>query len=690
MRIRKQLAGVCCAIAALAAEAAGEPAQLLADFSRPETPNQVTPSEAVCTPLKDGLRVETRASSHWPGLALRPASGTWDLSRNQKLVICLRNPNAEPLKIHARLDDRPSEPKGPGVTAMTTLAPHATGTLELMLTTLPFRLSKPLELVGMRGFPGQRNKIDLTQATHLRIFLNKPSQPNAFELLKIETCGAARVLDADTFLPFVDEFGQFKHDDWPGKLHTATDFAQRIRQEDADFKAHPAPADRDAFGGWASGPKLAASGFFRTAKLDGRWWLVDPEGHLFWSYGVDSVQTDVSTPLTDRTQYFASLPPHTPAFAAFYGHSGHVSVGYYTNAVHVELFNFAGANLLRKYGLHWRTVDAERTQHRLQSWGLNTIGNWSDKDVCRLRRTPYVATISIKAPPIEGSHGYWGKFPDPFHEQFTTALRRAMKAEHGAAADDPWCLGAFVQNELAWGDDTSLAEAALKSPAQQPAKLAFIGDLKAKYGDIAKLNAAWGTQHESWDALLNTRTAPDHQRAQADLEDFYTRIAERYFEVCRTEVKRVMPHQLYLGCRFAWHNDRAVRTAAKYCDVLSFNRYEYSVAEDHPPEGIDLPMIIGEFHFGALDRGLFHPGLKATKDQNDRAVKYREYLEGALKNPWLVGAHWFEFRDEPLTGRFDGENFQIGLVDICDTPYPELIEAVRDIGARMYPLRASR
>ena len=101
-------------------------------------------------------------------------------------------------------------------------------------------------------------------------------------------------------------------------------------------------------------------------------------------------------------------------------------------------------------------------------------------------------------------------------------------------------------------------------------------------------------------------------------------------------------------------------------------------------------MIIGEFHFGALDRGLFHVGLKATKDQNDRAAKYRDYLEGALKNPWLVGAHWFEYRDEPLTGRFDGENYQIGFVDICDNPYPETIAAARDIGARMYPLHAGR
>ncbi|MBQ8363178.1 MAG: hypothetical protein IJX36_04530, partial [Thermoguttaceae bacterium] len=40
------------------------------------------------------------------------------------------------------------------------------------------------------------------------------------------------------------------------------------------------------------------------------------------------------------------------------------------------------------------------------------------------------------------------------------------------------------------------------------------------------------------------------------------------------------------------------------------------------------------------------------------------------------------------TGRFDGENYQIGLVDICDVPYAETIEAVRRVGYAMYDIRS--
>ncbi len=172
---------------------------------------------------------------------------------------------------------------------------------------------------------------------------------------------------------------------------------------------------------------------------------------------------------------------------------------------------------------------------------------------------------------------------------------------------------------------------------------------------------------------------------------FNSRLAEQYFRVCREAVKRVAPKQLYLGCRFAaaisWNNESVLRAAAKHCDLLSFNPYCRGVAQQRLPPGVDLPVLIGEFHFGALDRGLFHPGLVETAGQADRAAAYANYIREALANPAVVGAHWFQFADEPTTGRFDGENYQIGFVDVCDNPYAETIRAVREVGTMMYQYR---
>ena len=62
-------------------------------------------------------------------------------------------------------------------------------------------------------------------------------------------------------------------------------------------------------------------------------------------------------------------------------------------------------------------------------------------------------------------------------------------------------------------------------------------------------------------------------------------------------------------------------------------------------------------------------------------------MTSALRNPWIVGAHWFQYGDQATTGRFDGENYQIGFVDICDLPYAETIEASRRVGYNMYETR---
>ena len=57
------------------------------------------------------------------------------------------------------------------------------------------------------------------------------------------------------------------------------------------------PADRliplSRYGGRAD-RKMPACGFFRVRLVDGRWWLVDPEGCLFLHVGVVSVRPNLS------------------------------------------------------------------------------------------------------------------------------------------------------------------------------------------------------------------------------------------------------------------------------------------------------------------------------------------------------------------------------------------------------------
>ena len=657
-----------------------------------KVPGQPTSgSERVLSSKRILLQVAPGANA--AGLELSAGERGWDLSAYRFLAAELRNASDHPVRVY--LSARSRTPKGRSLSRQIRLGPGESYFLRLTLRrTVPAALEG--KFFGMRGFPALMDPergIDVSQIVWISVGMRGVSPGAKLEIGRVVALGSADLPDwavgkSTDIFPIIDRFGQYIQADWPRKTKSEEDLRNWAAEEKADLEANPGPSDWNRYGGWVAGPNLKATGHFYPTKVGGKWWLVDPEGRLFWSHGVDCVRSvTATTPITDRLHYFAELPPRDGPFGVFFGRASWAPHGYYQNKGPYETFCFSGANLLRKYGPEWSRVFTELAHVRLRSWGLNTIGNWSDPEVYRLSRTPYVVTLGTGRRPIEGSTGYWGKFPDPFDPDFVTPLRKAMEGERARSAQDPWCLGYFVDNELSWGDELSLAIATLQSPRSQPAKQVFVEELQRKYEKIEALNAAWGSDYPSWEALLESTAAPDRTRAREDLAAFTSRIASEYFRRIREVLKAAAPEKLYLGCRFAWVNERAIRAAAEFCDVISFNRYDIDLAEFRLPEGIDRPVIIGEFHFGALDRGMFHTGLQEAATQAERAELYRRYVLSALDHPMIVGTHWFQFQDQATTGRGDGENYQIGFVDVCDTPYPELVAASREIGRSMYSRR---
>jgi hypothetical protein len=170
------------------------------------------------------------------------------------------------------------------------------------------------------------------------------------------------------------------------------------------------------------------------------------------------------------------------------------------------------------------------------------------------------------------------------------------------------------------------------------------------------------------------------------LAAFTQKFAETYFRTIAEALHRYDPDHLYLGSRFAWQTAEAVEACAHWCDIVTFNRYRRSIADD-PNEWawfhqLGKPALIGEFHFGSVDRGLFWEGLVGVGAESQRGPAYSHYLHGVADNPDFVGAHWFQYVDEPLTGRIlDGENAHIGFVTVADLPYEDLVAAARSVNA---------
>jgi hypothetical protein len=658
---------------------------------------RLEPVASDATEGRQALRVSF-LEAEWPNVqSATPEPEDW--SGFGALALDIRNPGAEAIEFGIRVDD---DARADGVkfcrSANGKIEPGQSRHFVVPLTDQ----ADPMKY-GMRGLPPMakdaqvlgtsgQDALNMKHIVAWQIFLHKPKQPAVLVLDNVRLLRWEIALDG-----IVDEFGQYAKGDWPGKLKDAREFAARRTAEAADLKAHPAPAERDKYGGYIPGPALKATGFFRTEKVDGKWWLVTPEGHVFFSTGMDCVNMWHDTVITGREKMFTWLPAEGDALAR---HSGHAEGLIRGPVKQGRVFNFFACNLERKYGRDYEKVWYDLAGDRLRSWGFNTIANWSDGRLYGNGRMPYTATTDVGGPHRRVSSGedYWGKMHDPFDPMFRQDVAAGINRLAGRIKDDPFCVGWFVDNELSWGgwgDDGGrygLALGALAEAGDSPAKQALLTQLKTKYPQVEKLNAAWGTKFAGWDELTKPfkPATPLPAAMKDDLRDFVKEFARQYFRVIREELRKADPNHLYLGCRFAWHTPEAVAACDEISDVVSVNMYTPRMDLDKFPElrTATKPCIIGEFHFGALDRGMFHTGLVSTPDQKARAATYVDYLRSVADEPRFVGCHWFQYVDEPLTGRsFDGENYNIGFLSTTDTPYPEMVEAARMVHGEIYARR---
>lgn len=667
-----------------------------------DTSGRVRARRADAAAAPDGALALATRGGRWAGVSVLPDRGTWDFSGAAELAVDVRNDGPDAARVRLELAGRARGGAAGGVaeTADTYLLPGERRTVRIALAPARFE-AEPPAVRGVRRGPRWRSAFDPGDVRSLSVGVVPampwaPSAAPANLTVFPPTLSGPWRADGPPVapLPLVDVFGQFAHGSWPGRLASAEAWPERSAAEEADLAARPEAPGRSVWGGWSAGPRLEATGAFRTAKHGGRWWLVDPDGFLFWSHGPNGVRHEAPTPTEEREHLFAWLPEDGSPFAALRGRSRtHMHLNYLADSGRADyaVFDFHRANLLRKFGAEAVARSSELAHRRLRSWGMNTVGNWSASEVTELRRTPYTVNLALQGVPvIAGAEGYWTRFPDPFDARFAEAAREAVAAERGRSAGDPWCIGYFIHNELTWGGATYLAEAALASPPEQAARRAFAEWLRARYGDAAAWSAAWGASARSWEAFDGPVAVPTTPEGRRDLAAFVEHLAERYFSVLAAAVRAGAPGRLYLGCRFSEWTEPVLRASARHADVTVFNVYDYSIdaLARRLPADLDAPFLIGEFHFGATDRGGLHEGLVLAADQAQRAELTRRYLDGVLAHPAFVGAHWFLYRDQPVLGRSDGENYAVGLVDVTDTPYPEMVAMLRVWAADAYARRA--
>ncbi len=364
------------------------------------------------------------------------------------------------------------------------------------------------------------------------------------------------------------------------------------------------PVELCEYGGWRA-RQVDATGFFRTERIDGRWWLVDPDGHLFISVGLCSVAPE-------------GVDKDPLALQRYFGDIG-----------------------------TW----AIRTAKLLQGLGFNSLGCWSDWRPIRASEHPmpyfprwnFMRTYKNQRDPKWGPPGWPNDcMPlfDPDFESFCDSHAQQL----AATKDDPYLVGHFSDNELPFRPN--LLDLYLE---QDPGDTGY--QAARKWLDESR--AATGTPAEAEITL-------------AEQDAFLEFASDRYYRIVNEAIKRHDSNHLFVGSRV---HGRTIRPAtlrgARHADVVSVNYYHRWSPESERLDGwveaAGRPFLNSEWYAMKLDsKDVETSGAGfRVKTQRDRGLFYRNMVLGLLDHPGCVGWHWFKYGgDNDQTSRgFVSEEF---------------------------------
>lgn len=485
--------------------------------------------------------------------------------------------------------------------------------------------------------------------------------------------------DPRAYDPYVDRYGQARWADFAGKVTADADLLASDTEEANRLGAWGLPANVDAYGGstdagWTETP----SGFFRTVKRNGFWWLITPDGNPCFYLGVCDAPalSWEMTPVTDRTSVFAELPPKTAPYSACWG------TDVWGEGQGTSYVAFHTANMIRKYGSGWMNRARSSTYTRVRTLGFSGLAKWSDSTV----GLPYIPVVYTAGVARLVRH------PDVFDPSIRTQLRNVLAGQLAGFAWEPLVVGYTVGSE--WDEIVTPEEttAILAMGATVPAKRALVDYALANLygGSVSATAAAWKVPATTVAGLYaSSPTVPP-----ADVEALRRHYADRYYAFLYETCKELDSVHLYMGNWLVpgwWVNEEDWRLVARHCDVMGIDNYSFHFADARVARLIremDKPVFVGEFSYPPSYRGTRGFGTYEASwgdDEASSAVLYDRYVRDGAANPYCVGVCWFEYRDQAPTGRGPGrgtslvygENYAFGLVDMTDRLKWDLVTPMR-------------
>lgn len=490
--------------------------------------------------------------------------------------------------------------------------------------------------------------------------------------------------------PIIDEMGQYIPKDWPGKTRSVEEMTEnmnRMYQESLAADGAFPSENWNRWGGWKDHKLTEGTGFFGTFHDGKRWWLTDPDGCAFISVGMDCVGGDRNTRYDSYEHLLKWIPSKEE-----YPEMVREEYAAWQDCT-AKSVDFPAINLKRAFGDDWQKKWTEMSAKRLRNWGFNTVGNWTDDAFCQASDLPYVLPLDCKSWFPTTKARIYRDFPDVFSEEYQTEAERFSQCLI-PYREDPFLIGYFMCNEPHFGfeKDLNLGLELLLNPEPLASRRQLVDFLEKRYeNDIHRLNESWETAFPSFAALRDPKTPCQKPSAagEAVLDEFTAVLISEYVGAPARACRKVDPNHLNLGMRWAFIHDPKLVAGWEYFDVFSINCYKI----DPRPSilaiadaGVKKPVMIGEFHSGALDAGNSATGIRGVASQEERGKAFRYYVENAASLSILVGCHHFTFNDQSALGRFDGECYNIGFVDVCQKPYPAMVKGAQQAAKNLYAI----
>jgi len=404
-----------------------------------------------------------------------------------------------------------------------------------------------------------------------------------------------------------------------------------------------------------------AEGFWRVGKTDsGVWWFISPTGQREFLNTVTTVQP--------------------------------FQLGREANGVHFASRDYNGTTGQYDGDLKaW----AEKTVARVYAAGFKGLGAWSHP-ILHEFDVPMTRDLNIWKHYHSGNY----KLYSPDWESYGDILISKLV---GPYRDNRNLVGYFTDNELDWSDASvgpSMYFDGLEP--QDPNRRQVIATIQQLWPTIGEFNAAWKTDYAdftAFDALAKLPRDPVESYNKL-FSHCLEKLAGDYFRMTTQLIRKHDPNHLVLGVRFAGYAPREVVRASKpWTDAQSLNSYVADGLLDPDMfrmiyEESGQPIMITEYAFHSLDnrsgsRNTF--GFQAqVADQQARAEGYALFTSRLARVPYIIGADWFQWSDEPASGRSsDGEDVNFGVVDVDDVPYEKLVQAIQQTAPQLNPLHAA-